>query len=195
MRTAEIKRDTAETKILLKLELDGKGVAEIDTGCGFLDHMLTLLAGHGKFDLTVLCKGDTNVDDHHTVEDVGIALGQAVAKALGDKKGITRYGTVTLPMDEALVMCALDLSGRCGLYGELQLPSRKVGSFDTELWEEFFLAFARNASATVHFVQFAGHNTHHILECAFKAFGRALRTAVKVDPEFANEIPSTKGVL
>ena len=195
MRTAEIKRDTAETKILLKLELDGKGVAEIDTGCGFLDHMLTLLAGHGKFDLTVLCKGDTNVDDHHTVEDVGIALGQAVAKALGDKKGITRYGTVTLPMDEALVMCALDLSGRCGLYGELQLPSRKVGSFDTELWEEFFLAFTRNASATVHFVQFAGHNTHHILECAFKAFGRALRTAVKVDPDFANEIPSTKGVL
>lgn len=195
MRTAEIKRDTAETKILLRLDLDGKGVAKIDTGCGFLDHMLTLLAGHGKLDLTVTCKGDTQVDDHHTVEDVGIALGQAVAKALGDKKGITRYGTVTLPMDEALVMCALDLSGRCGLYGELQLPSRKVGSFDTELVEEFFLAFVRNASATVHFVQLAGHNTHHIIEGAFKAFGRALRAAVKVDPEFANEIPSTKGVL
>lgn len=195
MRTAEIKRDTAETKILLQLDLDGKGVAKIDTGCGFLDHMLTLLAGHGKLDLTVTCKGDTQVDDHHTVEDVGIALGQAVAKALGDKKGITRYGTVTLPMDEALVMCALDLSGRCGLYGELQLPSRKVGSFDTELVEEFFLAFVRNASATVHFVQLAGHNTHHIIEGAFKAFGRALRAAVKVDPEFANEIPSTKGVL
>ena len=195
MRTAEIRRDTAETKILLQLDLDGKGVAKIDTGCGFLDHMLTLLAGHGKLDLTVTCKGDTHVDDHHTVEDVGIALGQAVAKALGDKKGITRYGTVTLPMDEALVMCALDLSGRCGLYGELQLPSRKVGSFDTELVEEFFLAFVRNASATVHFVQLAGHNTHHIIEGAFKAFGRALRAAVKVDPEFANEIPSTKGVL
>ena len=195
MRTAEIRRDTAETKILLQLDLDGKGVAKIDTGCGFLDHMLTLLAGHGKLDLTVTCKGDTQVDDHHTVEDVGIALGQAVAKALGDKKGITRYGTVTLPMDEALVMCALDLSGRCGLYGELQLPSRKVGSFDTELVEEFFLAFVRNASATVHFVQLAGHNTHHIIEGAFKAFGRALRAAVKVDPEFANEIPSTKGVL
>ncbi|MBE6690860.1 MAG: imidazoleglycerol-phosphate dehydratase HisB [Ruminococcaceae bacterium] len=195
MRTAEIRRDTAETKILLRLDLDGKGVAKIDTGCGFLDHMLTLLAGHGKLDLTVTCKGDTQVDDHHTVEDVGIALGQAVAKALGDKKGITRYGTVTLPMDEALVMCALDLSGRCGLYGELQLPSRKVGSFDTELVEEFFLAFVRNASATVHFVQLAGHNTHHIIEGAFKAFGRALRAAVKVDPEFANEIPSTKGVL
>jgi len=195
MRTAEIKRDTAETKIELSIRLDGKGVANINTGCGFLDHMLTLLAGHGKFDLTVSCKGDTHVDDHHTVEDVGIALGQAIAKALGDKKGITRYGTVTLPMDEALVMCALDLSGRCGLYGALQMPSRKVGSFDTELVEEFLLAFARNAAATVHFVQFAGSNTHHIIEGAFKAFGRALRAAVKVDPDFANEIPSTKGVL
>ena len=195
MRTAEIRRDTAETKILLQLDLDGKGVAKIDTGCGFLDHLLTLLAGHGKLDLTVTCKGDTHVDDHHTVEDVGIALGQAVAKALGDKKGITRYGTVTLPMDEALVMCALDLSGRCGLYGELQLPSRKVGSFDTELVEEFFLAFVRNASATVHFVQLAGHNTHHIIEGAFKAAGRAFKAAVAINPEAANEIPSTKGVL
>lgn len=195
MRTAELNRDTAETKIALSLDLGGKGVANIDTGCGFLDHMLTLFAGHGKFDLTVSCKGDTQVDDHHTVEDVGIALGQAVAKALGDKKGITRYGTVTLPMDEALVMCALDLSGRCGLYGELKIPSRKVGTFDTELVEEFFLAFVRNAAATVHFVQFAGSNSHHIIEGAFKAFGRALRTAVKVDPDFANEVPSTKGVL
>ena len=195
MRTAEIKRETAETKIALTLDLDGKGAADINTGCGFLDHMLTLLAGHGKFDLSVFCKGDTNVDDHHTVEDVGIALGQAFAKALGDKRGITRYGTVTLPMDEALVLCALDISGRCGLYGELKLPSRKVGSFDTELCEEFFLAFVRNAGVTLHFQQMAGSNTHHIIECAFKAFGRALRAAVKIDPEFAGEIPSTKGVL
>ncbi len=195
MRTAQIKRDTAETKIELTLALEGKGRASIDTGCGFLDHMLTLLAGHGRFDLTVNCKGDTNVDDHHTVEDVGIALGQAFAKALGDKKGITRYGTVTVPMDEALVMCALDLSGRCGYYGELKLPSRRVGSFDTELADEFFVAFCRTAAATLHFVQFAGNNTHHIIECAFKALGRALRVAVSIDPEFANEIPSTKGVL
>ena len=195
MRTAELTRNTAETKISLALDLDGKGQANVNTGCGFLDHMLTLLAGHGKFDLTVSCKGDTYVDDHHTVEDVGIALGQAVAKALGDKKGITRYGTVTIPMDEALVTCALDISGRCGLFGELQIPSRKVGSFDTELVEEFFLAFVRNAAVTLHFVQLAGHNSHHIIECAFKAFGRALRTAVKIDPDFANEVPSTKGVL
>ena len=195
MRTAQIKRDTAETKIELNLTLDGSGCANVNTGCGFLDHMLTLLAGHGKFDLTVKCQGDTYVDDHHTVEDVGIALGQAFATALGNKKGITRYGTVTIPMDEALVTCALDLSGRCGLYGELKIPSRKVGSFDTELVEEFFLAFVRNAAATLHFVQLAGSNSHHIIECAFKAFGRALRTAVRIDPDFANEIPSTKGVL
>ena len=195
MRIAELKRDTAETKISLSLNLDGTGKADIDTGCGFLDHMLTLLAGHGKMDLTVSCKGDTFVDDHHTVEDVGIALGQALATALGDKKGITRYGTVTLPMDEALVTCALDLSGRCGLYGELRIPSRKVGTFDTELVEEFFLAFVRNAAATLHFVQLAGSNSHHIIEGAFKAFGRALRTAVRIDPDFADEIPSTKGVL
>ena len=195
MRTSEIKRDTAETKISLCLNLDGRGAADVSTGCGFLDHMLTLLAGHGKFDLSVSCKGDTYVDDHHTVEDVGIALGQAVAKALGDKRGITRYGTVTLPMDEALVLCALDISGRCGLYGTLDLPSRKVGSFDTELVEEFFLAFVRNAGVTLHFQQMAGSNTHHVIECAFKAFGRALRAAVKIDPEFAGEIPSTKGVL
>ena len=195
MRTAELTRSTAETNITLSLDLDGKGQASVNTGCGFLDHMLTLLAGHGKFDLTVFCKGDTYVDDHHTVEDVGIALGQAVAQALGDKKGITRYGTVTLPMDEALVTCALDISGRCGLYGELQIPSRKVGSFDTELVEDFFLAFVRNAAVTLHFVQLAGHNSHHVIECAFKAFGRALRTAVRIDPDFANEVPSTKGVL
>ncbi|MBQ8358200.1 MAG: imidazoleglycerol-phosphate dehydratase HisB [Clostridia bacterium] len=195
MRSAEIKRDTAETKITLSLNLDGKGCAKIDTGCGFLDHMLTLFAGHGKFDLTVSCKGDIHVDDHHTVEDVGIVLGQVVATALGSKKGITRYGTVTIPMDEALVMCALDLSGRCGYYGQLNVPAQKVGRFDTELVAEFFQAFTRTAAATLHFVQFAGSNSHHIIEGAFKAFGRALRTAVRIDPDFADEIPSTKGVL
>ena len=195
MRTAEIVRDTAETKIALKLDLDGNGAAKIDTGCGFLDHVLTLFAGHGRFDLTVNCKGDTNVDDHHTVEDIGIALGQAVANAIGDKKGITRYGSMILPMDEALVMCALDLSGRGGYYGELEIPTEKVGSFDTELVDEFFIAFARNAAATLHFVQFAGNNSHHIIEGAFKAFGRALRAAVKIDPECIDQIPSTKGVL
>ena len=195
MRTAEIVRDTAETKIVLQLDLDGNGNAKIDTGCGFLDHMLTLLAGHGRFDLTVRCKGDTNVDDHHTVEDIGIALGQAVASAIGDKKGITRYGSMILPMDEALVMCALDLSGRGGYYGELEIPTEKVGSFDTELVDEFFVAFARNAAATLHFVQFAGNNSHHIIEGAFKAFGRALKAAVKIDPECIDQIPSTKGVL
>jgi imidazoleglycerol-phosphate dehydratase len=195
MRTAEIVRDTAETKIVLKLDLDGKGTAKIDTGCGFLDHMLTLLAGHGRFDLTVCCKGDTNVDDHHTVEDIGIALGQAVANAIGDKKGITRYGSMILPMDEALVMCALDLSGRGGYYGELEIPTEKVGTFDTELVDEFFIAFARNAAATLHFVQFVGNNSHHIIEGAFKAFGRALKAAVKIDPDCADQIPSTKGVL
>ncbi|MBO5327156.1 MAG: imidazoleglycerol-phosphate dehydratase HisB [Clostridia bacterium] len=195
MRTAEIVRDTAETRIVLKLDLDGKGHANIDTGCGFLDHMLTLLAGHARFDLTVCCKGDTNVDDHHTVEDVGIALGQAVAAAIGDKKGLTRYGSMILPMDEALVLCALDLSGRCGYYGELEIPTEKVGTFDTELVDEFFFAFSRNAAATLHFVQFAGNNSHHIIEGAFKAFARALKEAVKIDPECADEVPSTKGVL
>ena len=195
MRTAKIVRDTAETKITLTLDLDGKGNAKIDTGCGFLDHMLTLLAGHGRFDLMVNCKGDTNVDDHHTVEDVGIALGQAVANALGDKKGVTRYGSMILPMDEALIMCALDLSGRGGYYGELEIPTEKVGTFDTELVDEFFVAFARNAAATLHFVQLAGENSHHIIEGAFKAFGRALRAAVKIDPDCADQIPSTKGVL
>lgn len=195
MRNADIIRNTAETKIALSLDLDGKGVAKVDTGCGFLDHMLTLFAGHGRFDLTVDCKGDTHVDDHHTVEDVGIALGQAVAKALGDKKGITRYGGMLLPMDESLVLCAIDLSGRCGLYGKLSIPSQKVGTFDTELVWEFFLAFVREAAATLHFTQFAGANSHHIIEAAFKAFGRALRMAVRIDPDFANVIPSTKGVL
>ena len=195
MRKAEINRCTAETQISLALELDGQGEAKINTGCGFLDHMLTLLAGHGKLNLSVECKGDTHVDDHHTVEDVGIALGQALAKALGDKKGIARYGTITLPMDEALITCALDISGRCGLYGTLNIPSHKVGGFDTELVEEFFLGLTRNAQITLHFVQLAGSNSHHIIEGAFKAFGRALRTAVRIDPELADRVPSTKGVL
>lgn len=195
MRTAEISRVTAETNIQLSLDLDGAGRADIDTGCGFLDHMLTLFAHHGRFDLTVRCQGDTQVDDHHTVEDIGIALGQAFAKALGDKRGITRYGSMLLPMDEALVLCAVDLSGRCMLRYGLTLPTPKVGTFDTELGKEFFWAFAREAAATVHLRQLDGENSHHILEAAFKAFGRALRQAVSMDPAAQNEIPSTKGSL
>ncbi len=195
MRNATLTRNTAETKIELTLELDGKGTANIDTGCGFLNHMLTLFASHGRFDLCVKCVGDTEVDDHHTVEDIGIALGEAFAKALGEKRGIRRYGSMTLPMDEALLLCAVDLSGRCGLYHTLQLPAAKIGSFDTELVEEFFLGFVRNAACTLHLQQLAGKNTHHIIEGAFKALGRALREAVSVDTAFANEVPSTKGVL
>ena len=195
MRNYEIKRTTKETDIYLKIELDGKGKSEIDTGCGFLDHMLTLLACHSGFDLSVRCKGDTQVDDHHTTEDIGIALGQALLACLGDKAGITRYADTTLPMDESLVLSAVDISGRGMLVFDLPVRAKKVGSFDTELADEFFVAFCRTAAATLHFVQFAGNNTHHIIECAFKALGRALRVAVRVDPEFANEIPSTKGVL
>ena len=195
MRTAEIKRTTAETDIALTLCLDVSGQASINTGCGFLDHMLTLFAAHGKFDLSVTCKGDTHVDDHHTVEDVGIALGTAIAKAVGNKKGITRYGSMTLPMDEALILCALDLSGRCGLFSGLKIPTEKVGTFDTELVEEFYLALTRNAAMTLHFVQFAGTNSHHIIEGAFKAFGRALRAAVAIDAANPDYLPSTKGVL
>ena len=195
MRIAEINRKTAETDISLALALDGSGKAEINTGCGFLDHMLTLFAAHGRFDLKLTCKGDTNVDDHHTVEDVGIALGAAIANALGDKKGIVRYGSKTLPMDEALILCALDLSGRCGYYSQLAIPTEKVGTFDTQLVEEFFLALTRNAAMSLHFVQMAGSNSHHIIEGAFKAFGRALREAVRIDPELAGDLPSTKGVL
>lgn len=195
MRTCEIVRDTAETKIKLELNLDGKGSARVDTGCGFLDHMLTLFAAHGRFDLAVSCKGDTQVDDHHTVEDVGIALGAAFAKALGEKRGIVRYGSMTLPMDEALILCALDLSGRSGYYSTLEIPTQKVGTFDTELVEEFMLAFVRNAACTLHIQQLAGKNSHHIIEGAFKAFGRAMKAAVALDPALAGEIPSTKGVL
>jgi imidazoleglycerol-phosphate dehydratase len=195
MRNATIDRNTAETKIALSLVLDGTGKSEVNTGCGFLDHMLTLFASHGRFDLKVSCVGDTNVDDHHTVEDIGIALGAAFAEALGNKKGIVRYGAITLPMDEALILCAVDLSGRCGYYSTLNIPTEKVGSFDTELVEEFFLAFTRNAACTLHVQQLAGRNSHHIIEGTFKAFARALRAAVAIDAAFADEIPSTKGVL
>ena len=195
MRNAEINRNTAETRIALKLDLDGTGKSEIKTGVGFLDHMLTLFARHGRFDLTVFCEGDTWVDDHHTTEDVGIALGQAFKAALGDKKGITRYGNMILPMDEALILTAVDLSGRGYLGYDLQIPAEKVGNFDTELVEEFWLGFVRNAEATVHIRQLAGTNSHHNIEGAFKSMGRSLRAAVAIEAAYADEIPSTKGVL
>ena len=195
MRNAEIIRNTAETKIRLTLNLDGTGKSEITTGVGFLDHMLTLFAKHGRFDLTVSCQGDTWVDDHHTVEDVGIALGQAFQIALADKKGITRYGNMILPMDESLILTAVDLSGRGYLGYDLQIPTQKVGSFDTELVEEFWLGFVRNANATLHIRRLAGTNSHHIIEGAFKSAGRSLRAAVAIETAFADEIPSTKGVL
>ena len=195
MRNAEIVRNTAETQITLTLDLDGTGKSEIRTGVGFLDHMLTLFAKHGRFDLTVSCSGDTWVDDHHTVEDVGIALGQAFKTALGDKKGITRYGNMILSMDEALILTAVDLSGRGYLGYDLQIPTQKVGTFDTELVEEFWLGFIRNAECTLHIRQLAGTNSHHIIEGAFKSVGRSLRAAVAIEAAFADEIPSTKGVL
>ena len=195
MRNATITRKTAETDIALTFELDGTGENRIDTGCGFLNHMLTLFASHGRFDLTLTCKGDTDVDFHHTTEDIGIALGQAFREALGDKKGITRYGDIILPMDEALVLCAVDLSGRDCLGYDLSIPTEKVGSFDTELVEEFWLGFVRNAGVTLHLQKFAGKNSHHIIEAAFKAAARALRQAVAIDERFADTVPSTKGVL
>ena len=195
MRTSEIIRETKEIQIKLSLSLDGTGKSEIDTGCGFLDHMLTLFSKHGRFDLNVKCNGDTQVDDHHTVEDVGICLGQAFSECLGDKKGIIRYGNMILPMDEALIVAAVDLSGRSGLSFNLSIPAEKVGTFDTELVEEFWLAFVREACCTLHLVQLSGTNSHHIIEGAFKAAGRALRQAVSVEAGFEDEIPSTKGVL
>lgn len=195
MRTSKINRKTAETDIQLTLNLDGDGTSKIDTGCGFLDHMLTLFARHGRFDLTVDCKGDTWVDDHHTVEDVGIVLGTAFAEALGNKRGICRYGDTVLPMDEALILSAVDLSGRAYLGYALKIPTEKVGTFDTELCEEFWLAFVRNAACTLHIRQLAGKNSHHIIEGTFKSVARSLRDAVAIDPLFANDIPSTKGVL
>lgn len=195
MRKAELARRTAETDIRLSLELDGAGESEVDTGCGFLDHMLTLFARHGRFDLKVSCKGDTYVDDHHTVEDIGICLGDAFARALGDKRGIVRYGSCALPMDEALILTAVDISGRGMLCYGLNIPTEKVGTFDTELTKEFFLAFARRADMTIHVRQLAGENSHHIIEGAFKSLARSLRTAVAIDGRFSQEIPSTKGVL
>ena len=194
-RSASIIRKTAETDITLTLQLDGTGKADVDTGVPFLDHMLTLFASHGRFDLAVSCTGDTDVDDHHSVEDIGIALGRAIREALGDKRGIMRYGSMILPMDEALILCAIDLSGRSYLAYDLTIPAEKVGTFDTELGKEFFLALMRTSEMTLHLKQLAGENSHHILEGAFKAFARALRAAVKIDADAAGEIPSSKGVL
>ena len=195
MRTATINRETAETKIKLSIDLDGAGTAQIDSGCGFLDHMLTLFAKHGRFDITLSCEGDTYVDDHHTVEDIGISLGKAFKEALGDKRGVCRYGNMILPMDEALIMSAVDLSGRGLLNFGLTIPTEKVGTFDTELVEEFWLGFVRNAELTLHIKQLDGTNSHHIIEGAFKSVARSLKAAVQIDSDFANEIPSTKGVL
>lgn len=195
MRKASIERNTAETKISLALVLEGKGSYTVKTGCGFLDHMLELFARHGRFDLTVRCDGDTKVDYHHTAEDVAIVLGTAFKQALGDGRGIVRYGNFLLPMDETLVLCAVDLSGRGMSCCDLAIPTQKVGDFDTELVEEFFTAFCRTAGANLHLKQLAGANSHHIIEAAFKGFGRAMRQAVAIEPEFADEIPSTKGVL
>ncbi len=195
MRTAEINRKTNETDIKLSLNLDGTGESETHTGCGFLDHMLTLFARHGGFDLTVSCKGDTYVDYHHTVEDIGIALGDAFKSALGDMRGITRYGSFILPMDESLIMTAVDISGRAHLSYDLTIPAQKVGDFDTELTEEFYLGFVRHAAVTLHIRQLSGNNSHHIIEGAFKSVARSLAAAVKIDQNRKDEIPSTKGVL
>ncbi|MBQ9747154.1 MAG: imidazoleglycerol-phosphate dehydratase HisB [Clostridia bacterium] len=195
IRAHEIKRKTAETDIILALSLDGMGRSEIDTGCGFLNHMLTLFARHGRFDLRVVCKGDTEVDYHHTAEDIGICLGDAFAAALGEMRGITRYGNMILPMDEALILCAVDISGRGKLVFDLPIPTEKVGDFDTELVREFFEAFVRRANITLHVKELAGENAHHIIEGAFKGTARALRAAVKLDPDTMGEIPSTKGIL
>ncbi len=195
MRKEEIIRTTAETDIRLVLDLDGSGKSSIDTGCGFLDHMLTLFASHGRFDLEISCKGDTYVDDHHTTEDIGIALGDAFCGALGDKKGIVRYGSMILPMDEALILSAVDFSGRGYLGYDLDIPTEKVGTFDTELVEEFWLAFVRRCQCSLHIRQLAGSNSHHIIEGAFKSAARSMRAAVSIDRQFADEIPSTKGVL
>ena len=195
MRITSIDRNTNETSIQLALNLDGTGKADIATGVGFLDHMLTLFTRHGDFDLTVRCQGDTQVDGHHSVEDIGICLGQAFTKALGEKRGITRYGQFLLPMDETLVLCACDLSGRDYLGWVVDLPSQKVGDFDTELAKEFWLAFVRCCPASIHIRELAGENTHHILEAVFKGMGRTLKEAVRLDDKHLNDIPSTKGTL
>ena len=195
MRVSEINRKTAETDIRLRLDLDGRGTADIRTDCGFLNHMLELFARHGRFDLTLSCDGDSQVDFHHTVEDCGIALGQAFREALGDKRGILRYGYMILPMDETLILCAVDLSGRAYLNDDLKFRAKRIGDFDTELVEEFLLAFDREAGMTLHLIQLEGRNTHHIIEGAFKCMARALAKAVAPDERFPDEIPSTKGVL
>jgi len=195
VRTAEIKRKTNETDIKLSLNLDGSGKSEIECGCGFLEHMLTLFAKHAHFDLTLTCTGDTYVDDHHTVEDIGIALGEVFYNALGDKKGIVRYADTILPMDESLILTAVDLSGRAHLSYSLDIPTEKVGTFDTELCEEFFTAFVRTAQCTLHIRKISGTNSHHIIEGAFKSFARTMSGAVRIDSAFKDEIPSTKGVL
>ena len=195
MRSSQIERNTQETKINLTLSLDGTGVKEINTGCGFLNHMLELFARHADFDLKVSCNGDMFVDAHHTTEDVGIVLGQALKNALGEKRGIVRYGDIILPMDEALILVSVDISGRGGAYVSLDLPTTKVGDFDTELCAEFLYAFAREASITLHVKQLAGDNSHHIIEGVFKALARALKIAVSIDNKHIGEVPSTKGVL
>lgn len=195
MREAEIVRKTYETDILLWLNLDGSGNSEIETGVGFLDHMLVLLAKHSGIDMKIRCKGDVWVDFHHTTEDIGIALGEAFRAAIGDKRGIRRYASLHLPMDEALILCAADVSGRGGFYPQLDFPTEKIGAFDTELVEEFFTAFAVNAGITLHIQQLAGKNSHHIAEGCFKALARVLRECVQMDERFRNMIPSTKGML
>lgn len=195
MRTFSTERKTAETDIRLSLNIDGTGKSTIDTGCGFLDHMLTLFAKHSRFDLDVTCKGDTHVDYHHTAEDIAIVLGDALSKCIGDAKGICRYGHIILPMDESLILCAVDAGGRACLNYKLSIPTEKVGDFDTELVEEFMVAFTRSAKINLHLKQLDGTNSHHIIEGAFKALARALKTAVSIDEKFKDEIPSTKGIL
>ena len=195
MRKSEINRKTAETDISLKLDIDGMGENKIDTGCGFLDHMLTLFSRHGGFDLELKCIGDTNVDYHHTVEDIGIVLGKALNEALGEMRGIKRYGSFILPMDESLILSAVDISGRSYLGFKLNIPTQRVGDFDTELVREFFEAFVRNANITLHISQLEGYNSHHIIEGAFKSVARSLKEAVEIEERFKNQIPSTKGVL
>lgn len=195
MRTATINRKTKETDITLILNLDGTGKSEINSGCGFLDHMLTLFAKHGRFDLTVTCKGDIEVDFHHTAEDIGITLGLAFKEALGEKKGIYRYGYMVLPMDEALIVTAVDFSGRAYLGYDMFIPAEKVGDFDTELVEEFWYGFVRNAECTLHIKELDGSNSHHIIEGAFKSAGHSIKDAVKINPDYEDEILSTKGVL
>ena len=195
MRKAEIIRKTAETDIKLTLNIDGSGKSEIETGCGFLDHMLTLFSRHGRFDLNVNCAGDTEVDYHHSAEDIGIALGSAFSDALSDMKGIMRYADIILPMDEALILEAIDISGRCFLQYDVEIPTYKVGDFDTELVEEFFLAFTRKAGVTLHIKMLSGKNSHHIIEGIFKAFGRIMNEATSIDEKYKDEIPSTKGML